>query len=145
MILDITLTTASIVALISIVISATITIWINKFTKIKNLDDQLDGLLKISIQYPYLENEKFAQSWKSDYDEDDEKYLRYELYCVLLYNYLSRVAKHHKYKNKNIENYIGIKEWVRQHSKYWKNPAKSYENIDIYDKKFIEIINSYLK
>lgn len=57
---DITLTAAAIATLISAITSACITLWITKFNKQKNLDDQLDGLLKISIQYPYLESPKFA-------------------------------------------------------------------------------------
>ena len=142
---DITLTAAAIATLISAITSAFITLWITKFNKKKNLDDQLDGLLKISIQYPYLESQKFAETWKSDYDENDEKYLRYDLYCVLLFNYLARVAQYHNYEKKKIENYIAIKDWIRHHSKYWKNPTNSYENVDTYEKKFVEIVNSYLK
>jgi len=131
---DITFTTASIATIISIITSASITIWITKFNKQKNLDDQLDGLLKISIQYPYLENPKFAESWESNYDENDDKYLRYDLYCILLFNYLARVAKYYNYDKRKIENYIAIKDWIRQHSKYWQNPTNSYENIDTYEK-----------
>lgn len=143
--IDMTLTTASIVALISIVTSAGVSLWINKFNNKKKLDEQLDNLLKIAIQYPYLESINFANNWKSDISETDEKYLRYDIYCVMLFNYLQRLSKYYKYNKVKIEDHLAIKSWVRQHATYWNNPSNSYENIDSYEKKFTELINSYLK
>lgn len=142
---DITLTAAAIATLISALTSALMTLWLTGTNKKKNIDDQLDAILKIAIQYPYLESEHFCFSWKSDFDKNDEKYLRYDVYCNLLFNFLSRVAEHYKYDKKKIENYIAIKDWVRLHGLYWKNPTSEYENVDSYDKCFVELINGYLK
>jgi hypothetical protein len=142
--MDITVTSATIATLISIITSGSISLWISSQTKKKSLDDQLDGILKIAIQYPYLEGNTFTLSWKPDFDEDNEKMLRYDAYCVLLFNYLSRVAKHYKFNKQKIEQYIAIKDWVRLHCKYWLNPSTTYENIDSYDKPFVNLINSYL-
>ena len=73
---DITITAAAIATLISALTSACMTLWITGTNKKKNLDDQLDAILKIAIQYPYLESAAFALGWKSDFDKNDEKYLR---------------------------------------------------------------------
>lgn len=143
--MDMTITAAAIATLISALTSATVTLWITSWNKKKNIDDQLDSILKIAIQYPYLESEKFTITWQSDFEDTDEKLLRYDVYCNLLFNYLSRVATHYNYNKTKIENYIAIKDWVRIHEKYWKNPTSSYENIDSYDPKFVTLINSYLK
>lgn len=143
--MDVTITAAAIATLISALTSACITLWILSWNKQKNLDDQLDGLLKIAIQHPYLENKKFADSWQPEFDESDEKMLRYEVYCNLLFNYLARLSEHYKFKSDKIEKHLAIKDWVRLHGKYWQEPATMYENVDSYDKKFVELINSYLK
>lgn len=142
---DITLTAAAIATLISALTSALMTLWLTRTNKKKNIDDQLDAILKIAIQYPYLESEQFCCSWRSDFDKSDEKYLRYDVYCNLLFNFLSRVAEYYSYDRQKIENYITIKDWVRHHGLYWKNPISEYENVDSYDKKFVELINGYLK
>lgn len=142
---DITITAAAIATLISALTSTIVTLSITRSNKKKNLDDQLDGLLKLAFQYPYLESEPFTSSWRSDFDKEDERYLRYDVYCILLFNFLSRVAAYYNYKVKKIENYIAIKEWIRLHGKYWKDPTSSYENVDGYDKKFVIFVNSYLK
>jgi hypothetical protein len=142
---DITITAAAIATLISALTSACMTLWLTTTNKKKSLDDQLDAILKIAIQYPYLESDAFAVEWKADFNKDDEKYLRYDVYCNLLFNFLSRVASYYKYDKVKIENYIAIKDWVRLHGKCWKNPTSAYENVDSYEKKFVDFINSYLK
>ena len=139
------ITSAAIATIISAATSATVTLIIARSNAQKTLDDQLDSLLKIAVQYPYLESDAFASAWTSKYDPHDEKYLRYEHYCTLLFNYLSRVSKHYKYKVKKIEDYIAIKTWIRCHSAYWRDPTDSYGTVDEYDKPFVDLVESYLK
>jgi hypothetical protein len=139
------ITAAAIATLISAGTSASISLLINGNNKKKSLDDQLDGILKIAIQYPYLESEPFCKGWTPTFNKEDEKYLRYEVYCILMFNFLCRISHHYKFDKKKIENYIAIKEWVRLHATYWNNPASSYENVDNYDTKFVDLINSYLR
>lgn len=145
MTIDITITAAAIATLVSALTSTLVTRWVAGTNKKKSIEDQLDGILKIAIQYPYLESEKFTSNWSGDSEPEDEKYLRYDMYCTLLFNYLARVAEFYSYNTDKIENYIAIKDWVRLHAKYWLNPVSSYENIDSYDKKFVDLINRYLK
>ena len=139
------ITAAAIATLISALTSACVTLLIASSNKKRNLDDQLDGLLKIAIQYPYVESESFTRTWKSDFDNNDERYLRYDVYCTLLFNFLSRFASHYKYDKNKIEKHIAVKDWIRIHGKYWTAPTSSYENVDSYDKEFVSLVNSYLK
>lgn len=138
------ITTAAIATLISALTSSVITFVINHHNKVKFLNEQLDSILKISIQYPYLESCHFTNTWNQDYDKNDEKYLRYEMYCTLLFNYLSRVCSFYNYKKEKIESFIAIKDWVRLHKNYWFYPTEPYENVDTYDKKYVELIKNYL-
>ena len=142
---DFSVTSAAIATLISATTATGISMWITHGNKMKNLDDQLDGILKIAIQYPYLESDHFTSSWSSKFDRNDERYLRYDVYCTLIFNFLERLSKHFKYDKYKVENYVAIKDWVRLHGKYWNDPTSSYENIDSYEKEFVDLINSYLK
>ena len=142
---DSNITVAAIATLVSALTSTCVTLWIASSNKKKNLDDQLDAILKIALQYPYLENSHFTSSWKPENSFDDEKYMRYDIYCNLLFNFLSRICDYHKYDKNRIENYITIKDWVRHHGEFWKNPVNRYENVDSYDREFVDLINSYLK
>ncbi len=143
--MEFTITAAAIATLISAATSATITLLISRTNKIKHLDDQLDDILKIAVQYPYLESKSFTSTWNDKKDTEAEEYLRYDLYCTLLFNYLSRLSKHFKYDKDKIDGYVAAKDWVRLHKDYWNNPYEDFENIDSYDKKFKELIAEYLK
>lgn len=142
--MEITLTTAAIATLISAGTSATITLYINRSNKMKYLDDQLDTLLKTALQYPYLENPNFIKTWNENKNSDKDEYLRYDIYCTLLFNFFSRVSCHFKYDKNKIDDYVAAKDWIRLHKDYWLNPIDSFENIDSYDKKFKQLINEYL-
>ncbi len=143
--MELTITSAAIATIISALTSAIVSQIIAKRNSIKSLDDQLDGLLKLAIQYPYLESKSFTTAWTSKYDRNDEKALRYEVYCTLVFNFMSRVAVFHKYDMKKIEDYVALKDWARIHCKYWRDPTEAYENVDTYDKKFVNLIEECLK
>lgn len=131
-------------ALISAAVYVVTVLWVKGKDERDNLNRQLDEILKISIQYPYLESEIFTNAWSPNFDRNDEKYLRYDVYCILVFNFLYRVAEHFKYDKRKIENYIDVKNWLKIHAEYWKNTSES-ENMDGYGKKFVEFIDSYLK
>ncbi|MCL2805049.1 MAG: hypothetical protein FWD26_03820 [Treponema sp.] len=138
------ITSAAIATLISAVTSALVTFFINNSNKKKDLENQLDELLKIGIEYPYLESQNFTDSWTSKHDITDEKFLRYELYATMVFNYLSRLSSHYKYDTKKIEKELAVKDWIRIHKKYWYDPTAPNENIDTYDAPFVEMVNKYL-
>lgn len=139
------ITSAALATLLSALTSAVITLLINRNKYRGNLNEQLDMILRIGIQYPYLENKECTCKWEENKELQNEKFQRYELYCTLLFNYLERVCKHFNYNEKKIERFLGVKQWVRIHKDYWENPAESFENVDGYEIKFRELINNYLK
>jgi hypothetical protein len=139
------LTSAAIATIISATTSATITLLLAKQNAKKQLDDQLDALLKIAVQYPYLESTEYNSSWTSSFDRTDEKHLRYDLYCTMVFNFLARLSSFHKYDIEKIESHVAVKAWARQHAKYWRDPTEAYENVDTYDKPFVNLIEGYLK
>lgn len=109
-----------------------------------SLDSRLDSIIKIGIEYPYLEDKQFTKQWNEMKNKQDEKYLRYDNYCNIVFNFLHSVCEHYKYDKNKVENYIDIKNWMRMHEDNWKNPVEDYENVDGYDSQFRTFINSYL-
>lgn len=142
--MDLTLTAAIVSGIISAITSYLVTKLMDKSNKRESLENQLDNILKIAIEYPYLEDRAFIESWDQNRHVKDEKFLRYEIYTTLLFNYLSRLSLHFNYDSEKIENVIDIKTWVREHREYWKNPPNQFENIDGYGKEFCDFINKYI-
>ncbi|MDE5581163.1 MAG: hypothetical protein K2I95_07055 [Treponemataceae bacterium] len=132
-------------AVISVGVSTLISVYLDKKKDVNNLLDKLNSILSIAVQYPYLESKNFAEKWSPEQTESDERYLRYEQYVILVFNYLEEVCKFFRFKKKKIEKFIGIKEWVRIHGKYWSSPTEAYANSDTYDEKFKAIVKSYLQ
>ncbi len=144
--LPIVLSIAScIVALLSLVLPLCINKRYRDRDKLDDLTKRMDSLIKLAIEYPYLEDKKFISEWNEKKDSGDERYLRYDNYCNILFNYLHAVCEYYKYDKKKIEEYVDIKSWIRNHKDNWNNPVDPFENINGYDEKFRNFINSYLK
>ncbi len=139
------LTAAAIATLISSGIATSVTLFINRGNNLKNLNDQLDNILKISIQYPYLENPIFTSTWNENRDSTNEKYLRYDNYCNLVFNYIERLCKYYNYEENKIQNHINIKSWIRVHKDCWNNPSTPYENADGYSNELKSLITRFLQ
>lgn len=138
------ITAAAIATIISSTVATIVALTINKYNSIKSLNEQLDNIIKIAVQYPYLENPSFAATWTANKDSNDEKYLRYENYCTLIFNHLERLCKYYKYDQKKIEKHLNVKSWIRIHKECWNNPSTPFENIDGYNNKFKKFIKVYL-
>lgn len=137
------ITSAAIATGISALTASIVSLLIYRKNAKRALDEQLDKIIQIAIQYPYLEDYNFTQTWDPS-KVSEEKYLRYELYCNLVFNYLERVTENY-YRKKKISSFLNAKDWTRLHSKCWKNPTSPYENIDSYSKKFRQIFNEWIQ
>jgi hypothetical protein len=130
--------------IISSAVATIVSILINKKSEKERFELQLQNLIQLSIQYPYLENRTFSNSWNPN-NIDDEKYQRYENYCTLVFNYISELFSWVKHKKDKLEKHIDVKNWVRIHKKCWENPSFEHENSDVYDKVFVDLIDSYMR
>jgi len=131
-------------AAISSVIATVVSIYLNREKKKERFDLQLQNILSYPMKYPYLEQRIFTDTWDPSLVANDERYQRYERYCSIVFNYLVDICSWKKYQQNNIESYIGVKNWLRRHKKYWKNPSSEYENIDVYGKRFSDFISYYI-
>lgn len=108
------------------------------------LEKELNRILEIGVQYPCFEYAPFTNDWINHRGKDDETYLRYDIYCNMIYNFIHHVYEYYGGDKKKIENYVDVKSWIRMHKQNWQNPTDENENIDGYDEPFRQFINSYL-
>ena len=109
------------------------------------LDRDLEHILNIAVQYPYLEQQYFTKEWTPEKVSTDEKYARYDIFCNRVYNFLHKTYEHFDKDKSKIEDFVDIKSWIRLHQYNWKNPVDPNENIDGYDSDFRDFINKYIK
>jgi hypothetical protein len=138
------ITAAAIATIISSSVATIVTLTINRRDSINKLNDQLDDILKIGIQYPYLESPKFTETWLENRESIGEDYLRYENYCTLVFNYMETLCEYYKYNKTKIEAHLNLRDWIRVHKQCWEHPSTPFENADSYDEKFKRLINTYL-
>lgn len=124
--------------------SSKITLDLYRKEKKEKLVDELNNILKIGIEYPYLEVRSFTNNWKDFSNSNDEKYMRYDMYCNLVFNFIHHVCEHFDYNKTQIEGFVDVKTWIRTHKQNWLNPVEENENIDGYDEKFRKLVNSYI-
>lgn len=115
-----------------------------KKEKYAQLQDELNKIIEIAIEYPYVESKNFTSHWNEKKDSEDERYLRYDMFCNRLYNHLHNVFVFFEQDKEKIEGFVDIKSWIRLHKQNWQNPTDENENIDGYDKEFRDFINSYI-
>lgn len=110
-----------------------------------DLSKRLEGILKITIEYPELEDQAFVDQWDAMKDKGDERYMRYNQFSDILFNFLSDVYKHFNGNKEKIEEFVDVKTWVRIHSCLWLNPKMPGEIVDGYSENFRKFINSYIQ
>ena len=120
------------------------TVKIEKEKKEDLFKHDLNRIIEIGIEYPYLESRPFTEKWVQFMHANDEKYLRYDMFCNLIYNYLSQLFDYCKGDKKRVEEFVDVKSWIRLHKYNWQNPVDPNENIDAYTEEFRRFINSYI-
>jgi len=125
--------------------SSKTTLELYKKDRKEKLHDELNTILKIGIEYPYLESKDFTYKWNELKCTGNENYLRYDMYCNLIFNYIHHICEYYCYNKEEIEGFVDVKTWLRIHRQCWLNPMDENENVDGYDEKFRQFVNSYLK
>lgn len=130
--------------LISSFVSIVVSFILKKRNDKTSLDSQLSFILRLAIEYPYLESKFFTSNWKENCQNPDDKYRRYETYATLVFNYLEDVCEFFNYDREKVEQYINIKSWISLHRDYWHNPTDSGDNEKSYNDDFKAIVHEIL-
>ena len=135
---------ASVVSAVVAIVSAFLAYRFKRADGKAELEKELNRILEISIQYPHFEYQPFTNDWDNHRGKDDIIYLRYDIYCNLLFNFLHHVYEYYGGDRKKIEDYVDVRTWIRLHRQNWLHPVDENENIDGYDQPFRTFVNSYL-
>lgn len=144
---------SAVASFIAIVVTFIIYRLTQKSAKEMYLYDRLRELQMLTMKYPYLEDENFTKRWNilkkkiknnTITDNEREKFLRYDSYTEMLFNYVVFVFEYYKTEEK-VLNFVAFKEWIRPHKLCWDNPIIPHSNRDIYDKKICDIIDKWIK
>lgn len=117
------------------------------------LDNQLIELQRLSFYDTFVEDENYTHKWvetKEKYlnkqlsEEEIKKFLKYDVYTEMLFNFIEKALIIYKTEEKLL-NYIDFKSWVRTHAECWKNPLKEHSNREVYGDNMSDMIDKWLK
>lgn len=109
------------------------------------LRNRLESILAMTITYPDLENPTVTEHWKENRLSEEERFMRYDQFCNIVFNFLEDVFLYYKGDTEKIEKFIDVQSWVELHKQNWLYPRTEGENFRGYDYNFYAYINSLLK
>lgn len=142
-----------VVSLVAVVVTFMIYRLTQKSAKEMYLYDRLRELQMLVMKYPYLEDENFTKRWNTlkkkiknntITDDEREKFLRYDSYTEMLFNYVVFVFEYYKTEEK-VLNFVAFKEWIRPHKLCWDNPIIPHSNRDTYGERICDIVDKWIK
>lgn len=117
----------------------------NKYAQESRFNDHILEINRLAMQYPYLEDNAFCDSWFSNRHSQDEKYQRYDNYCCIVFNLIEQMWKFYNGDNDKIKNMLTVSELAKRHKGWWKFPSDLGENIYGYDYEFSLYLESQLR
>lgn len=143
-----TISTAAIASISGIITSTIVSLLITRYNSRKNEEKSLNDLLiqinNLIIKYPYFESIKYLSEYKEKiiFDEAD---LRYETYCVIVFNFLERLALYSNYTRSKMDEFVNISEMIIPHKCWWSRPSNIEFNKKGYNAKFRKIIEAIIR
>jgi hypothetical protein len=130
-------------SIIAIGLSAVINIIFQKKNEKKQLNDTLMQLNSFLLKEPFLESDTSLKKYLTgDETEDRIKNDKYNLFCIMKYNYLGDFCKFYKFKLSRINKELSLKEYITDNRIWWNENRKI--NYESFDKKFIHIIEEVI-
>jgi len=109
------------------------------------IDGQVQTLIEMSMQYPYLERDSCCSAWKKDGNPDDDERARYENYCCLVFNTIERAWDLHWWRGFNkewrhaaVRKIFHVDELICRHYAWF---TADEENLGGYPASFYEYVN----
>lgn len=134
--------------LISSFISMTITFILSyiafdrqyKIDQKRILNDNLNKIIDINMQYPFFEDSSFISRWNNGDVLSFDSSIRYQDYCLYIFNFAENVLEFYSYDTSKIEKDYDVKELIKPHYGWWKAPST-----ESYSDKTSKIIDSWYK
>ena len=107
------------------------------------LNDNLNQILNVDLQYPYVEDTTFIKRWNEKGTSKSDSTLRYETYCYYVFDFIQNTAEYYNYNKRKIEKFVDVKDFIFTHEKWWKSPSSGDE--EAFPKEFRKFVDNYLK
>jgi len=135
--------------LLATLFSVTITTLTNhlsqKKAEITSLRAVLMQLNAFLVNEPFLENDTSLEKYTAMTNDEKEKKIKkdkYNLYCMMKFNYLESLCRYYGYNRKRIEKELNINEYIKDNKMWWdKNRDANYSG---YDDRFLPFIEKVL-
>lgn len=128
-----------IASIISLVVTVLMNLVFQRQAARKRLDEALAQLNRFTLDNPFLENDaSLARYLTGDAKFDMELKDKYNIFCIMKYNFLEDLSRFHGFKLNSIKKQIHIKEYLKDSETWWSNNRMI--NYEAYDKKFLHII-----
>jgi hypothetical protein len=126
-------------SIIALGLSTVINILFQKKSEKKQLNDTLMQLNSFLLNEPFLESDTSLKKYLTG-NENEDKIMKdkYNLFCIMKYNYLEDLCKHYKFKLSKIKEEISLKEYLKDNELWWAENRKI--NYESYNKQFVHII-----
>lgn len=148
---------SAILFLLNIILTTKITLeTFDKSNKDKQksfLDQQLFELQRLSFYDSFVEDLNFINNWnilKEQYlsnnisEEEKQKFLKYDVYTEMLFNYLRMSLDFYKNEDALLK-YVDFKNWIRDHKLCWENPIHEHSNREVYGKDMYDMVEDWLR
>ena len=91
------------------------------------------------MQYPFLEDSAFVSRWDANKNADTDSALRYQYYCIYVFNFLQDVCDYYDYKESKIAKFVDIDDLIGLHKGWWALPEnQSSQSSDPRFRNFVE-------
>lgn len=105
------------------------------------MKDMLDRLIMISIEYPYLEDASYTNN--KNKNREDEKYVRYDNYCCMVFNFIERLWKYANGNKKKMNDIVYYSEYINTHYQWWLDNFEI--NKEGYEKGFLTLVEETIQ
>ena len=107
------------------------------------LNDSLNKLLDVNLQYPFVEDNSFIARWNKNRGSNSDSSLRYQAYCEYVFNFLQNTCEYFNYDKRKIADFVDINDLLAQHKDWWLMPEQ--KDSQSYPEKFKLLVNQYIK
>jgi hypothetical protein len=94
------------------------------------IDALLVRMLDFMMSHPQLESDAVCQAYpnigNANLNNGENTKMRYETYCIFVFNFLLRAFKHFDNDGVKLGDYIGLEEIVKCHHKWWNHDPENY-------------------
>lgn len=101
------------------------------------LNQDLNQLLSMNMQYPFVEDTLFIARWDKRIVSSRDSSLKYDAYCIYVFNLIENTAEYFDYDKTKISTFLDVSELITTHKKWWSIP----KNNQSYPEKFRQFIN----